>query len=287
MATPALTPKRVRNFKHLIEQRFFVRFHMALILAGVYLSGVIASWLLLHLGVRALLLRYTVAVLLAYGMFFLLIRTWLWYVLPAAALAGGCQRLRADNVLDVLPNGSSGGGGGSGRDLSFGGGRSGGGGASDLWSAPSDPPAIGGLAPPPGPPAGSMEYASSSDSSGSWGELVPDLGDVDDPKAFLVLIVFGILVAALAAIGGYLIYQAPHLLTDAAFQAALAGGLLGPARRVVNSTWAGGILKATWIPLVIVLALTSVLALVIADACPSATKLGDVFHSETCQTTVR
>jgi len=204
MAPPASAPKRVRNFKRLIEKRFFVRFHMALILAGVYLSGVIASWLLLQLSVRALLFRYTVAVLLAYGMFFLLIRTWLWYVLPAAAIAGGRRRPRADDVLDVLPDGSSGGGGGS--DYSFGGGRSGGGGASELWSAPGNRPAIGGLASPPGPPAGSMEYASSSRSSGSWCRFLQDPGDADDPRAFLVLIVFGILLAVLALMGGYLIY---------------------------------------------------------------------------------
>jgi hypothetical protein len=71
--------------------RFFVRWHMTLILTGVVLAGVMANRGLLAVGVRSLAGRWLLAVLAAYVAFFGLVRLWMWYVTawsrdePAAA----------------------------------------------------------------------------------------------------------------------------------------------------------------------------------------------------------
>jgi hypothetical protein len=63
-----------------LGQRFFVRWHMSLILAGVVLAGVGASRVLLALGVRSLPVRWLLVLAFAYGVFFLLVRLWIAYV---------------------------------------------------------------------------------------------------------------------------------------------------------------------------------------------------------------
>lgn len=68
------------RFKTAIRERFFLRFHMTLILAAVALSGLGISKLLGAVGLTQLQLRYPLAVVCAYGVFFVLVRIWLWYV---------------------------------------------------------------------------------------------------------------------------------------------------------------------------------------------------------------
>jgi hypothetical protein len=63
-----------------LGQRFFVRWHMSLILAGVVLAGVGASRALLALGIRSLPLRWLLVLAFDYLVFFLLVRLWIAYV---------------------------------------------------------------------------------------------------------------------------------------------------------------------------------------------------------------
>ncbi|MEK6323524.1 MAG: hypothetical protein AABN33_17940 [Acidobacteriota bacterium] len=67
-------------FKRSFLDRFFVRFHMTLLLAGVCASGLLASKLLLEFGLRSMFFRYLIAVCVSYAVFFFLIRIWLWHV---------------------------------------------------------------------------------------------------------------------------------------------------------------------------------------------------------------
>ena len=67
-------------FKRRFPERFFVRFHMTMLLTGVCAAGLIASKLLLELGLRSMLVRYLIAVCVSYAIFFLLMRIWLGYV---------------------------------------------------------------------------------------------------------------------------------------------------------------------------------------------------------------
>ncbi len=77
----------VRARQHL-QQLGWPRLQMALIVALTGAAGFLASHLLRLAGIDAMLLRYPMAVLLAYGVFLLLM--WIWI------------RWRWDNVLDGL-----------------------------------------------------------------------------------------------------------------------------------------------------------------------------------------
>jgi uncharacterized membrane protein YgcG len=72
-----------------LTHRFLLRWHMTAILGCVLLSGVVASALLLHFGVRSMPWRDMLAVAGSYLVFFVLIRLWLLYV----SLANGARSL--------------------------------------------------------------------------------------------------------------------------------------------------------------------------------------------------
>jgi hypothetical protein len=97
VARPASVDSRA-DFKQSFAQRFVVRFHMTLILAALGASGVLVSKVLLELGVRSMLERYLIAVLVSYALFFLFIRLWLIYVSPPKPQA----RSRSVDVGDVI-----------------------------------------------------------------------------------------------------------------------------------------------------------------------------------------
>lgn len=275
------------KFKHRLLANFFVRFHMTLILASVCLSGLSVSKLLLALGVRLMFARYLIAVCIAYAIFFLLIRLWLWYI-------GLSPRARTA-IVESKNHGSSSIGDGFSFDIStgkgghsssnwqgFGGGSSGGGGASDSWgeattstswmAAPVNPAASSG---------GSFNFGSSSSASSSGGSKDSffdfDFGD-DGCLPIVVLLLLVALIFGIFGAGAYLIYQAPAILTEVAFQVALASGLIKASKNIDAPNWRGSVFKATWLPFLIVLALTAAFSLAAHRYCPTATKATEVFQ---------
>jgi len=71
-----------------------------------------------------------------------------------------------------------------------------------------------------------------------------------------------VVVAILAAImsvcigaGVYLVYEAPFILSEAAFQFILAAGLIRGTRRIKSADWIGSVFKTTSIPFFVTLAL--------------------------------
>ena len=87
--------------------------------------------------------------------------------------------------------------------------------------------------------------------------------------ALLLLVVFGA--------GAYLVYAAPEILSEAAFQELLAGGLIKASKKMDGPGWIGSVLKATWVPFVIVLVMTGVFGWVAQTHYPHATRLADIF----------
>lgn len=85
--------------------------------------------------------------------------------------------------------------------------------------------------------------------------------------AALVLVIFGA--------GGYLIWVAPEILPDIAFNALLAGCLIGAVKRAESRGWVRSVVWSTWIPLTLVLLVTVGLAVVVHRECPGATKMMD------------
>lgn len=275
------------KFKHRLLANFFVRFHMTLILAAVCLSGLSVSKLLLAFGVRLMLARYLIAVCVAYSIFFLLMRLWLWYIglSPHARTAMEHSKKRDSYSINdgYSSDVSMGNADGSNSNWSgFGGGSSGGGGASDSWGEATS--STNWMAAPtnPAPSSGSslnFGYSSSvSSGSGSKGSgLDFDFGD-DGCLPILVLLLLAALIFGIFGAGAYLIYQAPAIFTEVAFQAALASGLIKASKNIDAPNWRGSVFKATWLPFLIVLVLTAAFSLAAHRYCPTATKATEVFR---------
>jgi hypothetical protein len=256
-----------RSFAQRFRQRFvrqyMVRFHMSLLLAATLGSGMLFSKLLLMAGLHSVLFRYPISVLAAYLVFTGLTRLWVTYVL--IDVVAGRERSwfssrssssysGVDPGADLpLPGGSS-----SGSVVSFGGGDSGGAGASDLWDAS----------------ASQLSSAPIPGGSGGGGFHFPSIDlDIDFDDGFWILVVLGLLIVVLAGAGGYLIWAAPQILPDLALNALLASSLAGAAKRAETRGWMVSVLRATCIPLLLILGVTIALAAVVHHHCPGAEKL--------------
>jgi hypothetical protein len=259
---------------------------MALILLTVMLSGIVASKLLLLLGLTSLPLRYGLAVLAAYALFIALVKLWL--VCVRFAMTGVTPTVRGSSAgasFDVDPGSGSGGNWFSGF-RGGGGGRFGGGGASGSF----------GSAEPQVAPVSSFSSntsitsastggsgGSGGSSGGSWfrgggGGFSLDLDD-----GFIIVVAFAIFVAVVAVAGGWVIYDAPHMFGEAAFQFFLASGLLRGARALRSEGWAGGwtgvVIRRTVIPLLIVGAVAVGFGHVAQKHCPGAHTVVEVFRA--------
>lgn len=88
---------------------------------------------------------------------------------------------------------------------------------------------------------------------------------------------FGILLVVIFGAGAYLVYQAPVILSEAAFEALLASGLVKASNKMHGVGWMGSVFKATRIPFLVLLVMTVVFGLVVSHYCPEATRLADIF----------
>ena len=246
------------RFKQGVLHGFLLRFQMSLILTAVVASGVLSSKLLLLAGFHSLRLRYPIAVLVSYGVFLGLVRVWLWYVSIRRGVVNRMGGL--DGSGFTWGGGGEWGGGSGGSSVEFGGGASGGGGASDSWGE-----AAGGefVAVPTPAPAGG---------GGSW---FPSLDFELDGDGVWVLILLAVLILGIVFAGGYLVYAAPQILPEAAWQFALAGALKKASTE--DGDWMPGVLRSSAIPFIVILILAAVLGFVAHHACPTAAKLLQVF----------
>lgn len=253
------------RFKQGILHGFLLRFQMSLILTAVIASGVLASKLLLMGGFHSLRLRYPMAVLASYGVFLLLVRVWLWYVSIRRTVAFRASGVDLGDLNFDLPGGSWGGGGGG---VQFGGGSSGGGGASDSWGEAEN--FIASPVPQPVPVSGGGGLGGGG---GSW---FPSFDFDLDGDGVWVLILLAVLILGILFAGGYLVYAAPEILPEAAWQFALAGVLKKATTQ--NGDWMPGVLRSSAIPFAVVLLLAAVLGWMAHHSCPEAVKLLQVFH---------
>ena len=250
------------QFERRILHDYFVRFHMSVILAAVISSGVLASKILMELGV-SLRFRYPLAVLASYGIFLLLVRVWIWYVSIRTGV--GFQLANLDFGGGRGSGGSFGfggsGGGGSVGFSGFGGGDSGGGGASGSWE---------------GNEAAALVSQPSAPSGGHWLPNI-DLGGGGDDDGWLVVVLLAALVGCILGGGVYLVYAAPHILPEAAAQVVLAGTLTRVSKEE-HHNWMAGVIWSTWIPFVIVLLMAGALGWEAHKYCPEAPRLIDLLH---------
>ena len=92
-----------------------------------------------------------------------------------------------------------------------------------------------------------------------------------------MLLLLVALVFAILGCGGYLVYAAPHILPEAAWQAVLASSF-AKVSQPGRHNWMTGVLRSTCIPFAIVLILAGALGWEAHRHCPSAPRLVDVFR---------
>jgi hypothetical protein len=249
-----------QRFRQRIVRQYMVRFHMSLLLAATMASGVLCSKLLLMAGLNSVLFRYPLSVLGAYLVFTGLARLWVAYVLINAVASRGHsffpgQSSASSSGIDVDAGFLPGGGSSSEPGVSFGGGDSGGAGASGVWDASGPEPS-----------------AIPASSGGGFHSPSIDL-DFDFDDGFWILIVLGLLILVLAGVGGYLIWAAPQILPDLALNTLFASSITGAAKRAETRGWMVSVIRATCIPMLLILGLTIALAVTVHHHCPGAEKL--------------
>jgi hypothetical protein len=249
-------PKKERIVSAL-KRRFFLRVHMFVILGGTLTVGLLATKALFLLHQNLMALRYGLAVGAGYLAFLGFVKLWLAYVAWCVARE---RHRSADDWFDCIDFGSGGIDLSSSpaESLSGGGGRFGGGGATGSWGE-----------------ANTTVAAPVKSSGGSSGSKFGGF-DVDDDLVLILLVVLLVIVIVVAAC--YVIYAAPVILSEAAFNAALAAALARKTHKISNGSWVGGVVRATAFPFIAVLAVAVTLGYFAQKRCPTATRLREAIH---------
>jgi hypothetical protein len=250
-----VTRNRRQQFVSWFQDRFFLRFHMTVILGFTFLAGLGVTKLFLEAGNTTLALRYGTAVVASYLAFLMLLKAWLWYVDDRPG-----RDADAGDVVDLVDVGSdlvSGVGRGVAREFEGGGGSFGGGGASRSFAD------VGGT-------------GGGSSGGGGVSDVLSGVG-VDDEGCVLVLVIV-VAVVGIAVSGLYLVYAAPGILAEAAFEALLASSLLRGARRAESPHWVGGVVKSTILPFLGIFVLATGFGWFAGEHCPLARRVVDVLE---------
>jgi len=262
------------SFAARFRRRYRLRWHMSLILLATVFSGLLATRIMLALHLHNVVVRYPLAVVFAYLLFFVWVKLWLKFLVPAPASRTG--RDSSGGWLNI-PGGSSSSGtsGGSGQGFGGGGGNFGGAGASGSFAESAAVLTEGAAAESAaaGTETGSAAASAAGDAVGDAASSL----DLDDPKGCLVALALLAIAALICGAGIYLVYQAPFILSEAAFQALLAGGLARRARRLEESNWMGSVFKATWIPFALTLLLSLLAGGLIYHYFQGVTRISELF----------
>ena len=92
-----------------------------------------------------------------------------------------------------------------------------------------------------------------------------------------------VLVLAIAAAAIYVVYAAPLILSEAAFEAALAAALARRANRISTAGWVGSVVRATLLPFAVVLIFAAATGWYAQKRCPGATRLRDAVRCATAR----
>lgn len=239
------------------------RLQMSLILALTGASGFLTSFVLLHYGLDTMAVRYPIAVLVAYGVFLLLL--WIWLKLQRDGWEGDGLDLLEVPFSSGGPGGGSGGGGG----FTGGGGRFGGGGASSSYDSPAS--------------AVRMPVKSGGGGGGGGGSSKGggfSFGLDLDEGGFLVVLAIGAIAVAAFGAAIYLIWSAPILLAEVLVDGLIMTGLYRRLKQTEDPDhWMVGAVRRTWIPALVVVILFSFAGWLLQRAVPDARSIGGAWKA--------
>ncbi len=254
------------------QKRYRLRWHMSLILLATVSSGLLATRVMLALHLHNVVVRYPLAVVSAYLLFFVWVKLWLKFLVPAPVSRTG--RDSSGGWLNI-PGGSSSSGtsGGSGKGFGGGGGNFGGAGATGGFAESAAVLTEGTAA-----EAAAAGSETGSGAASAAGDAIGDaVSSVDDSKGCLVALALLAIAALICGAGIYLVYQAPFILSEAAFEAMLAGGLVRGTRRIERGDWMGSVFRATWLPFALTLLLSLLAGWLIHHYFPGVTRISELF----------
>lgn len=257
----------VEKAKQRLLRHGLPRLQMSILLALTGASGFLTSFILLKAGVGSMALRYPVAVMVAYGVFLLLLRVWLalqkddWDNVTDFVDAGDLAEMAVDGVASL--------GKGAGEGFSGGGGNFGGAGSSTSFQAPPAPLASYAQQAP-----AAVRSAAAGGKSGGGSGFSFDL-DLDEPAALLVLLALLILAVAVLGAAFYVLWTAPVLLAEVLVDGLILTGLYRRLRKTEEpGHWVFAAIRRTWIPTLIVAGLFSLSGHLLQKAVPEARSIG-------------
>lgn len=234
--------QEIQKVRSSLERDGFPRLQMSLLVVLTGISGFIASFILLHVGLVEMWSRYLAAFGFAYLTFLLLL--WIWL------------RTRAEDYSGVdIPSGGSSSSGGHAGSCSGHGGHFGGGGASESFAAPLD--------------------SAAAAESGPVGEA---LGAVAEAGELAIPLVVIVLVVALLLSSFFMIYSAPTLFAELLVDGALSASLYHRLRGIETKHWLETAVSRTVWPFVLTAVVVSATGWVMTQYAPEAHSIGDVIY---------
>jgi hypothetical protein len=267
--------RAIEMVKRQLLRRSRPRLQMFLILSVTGAAGFLLSFALLHIGLTRMWLRYPLVILLAYCIFLLILRFWLFSHSRMRRAHDDPATLDVDaSVLDLIPTDGL-----KSAAEAFklgGGGDFGGGGAGGSWTES----------------LGSMSEATQgsgggilSGGGGGGGGSSLDL-DLDLDEGWLIILalvaIFGALIASL-----YVVYIAPALLAEILVDGLLVTGLYKRMKGAEQAkdegqvNWLRTAVRKTLLPALVVALFFSIGGYLFQRAVPNAHSIGDVWKSQT------
>jgi hypothetical protein len=251
---------RKKKFKKRFAKNVFTRFHMFLILLGTIISGIIFSKILLIFGLQHMVVRFIIVLAFSYFIFFLLMKIWLHYLTtPYRKNKSDGNLIDAVDLITSAPDFTSSGGA---KIFSGQGGEFGGAGASGAFESVGSASEI------------SVSESAVETTAETAGEAISGLADEGGliliPLALLLLVIFG---------GGiYLVYEAPVIISEAAFELVLATSLIKKAKKIDSPDWVGSVFRSTWPAFAVTFVITIIAGWALMSYCPQATKITEVLR---------
>lgn len=249
----------IERVKRRLLRRGRPRLLVTLILLLTGLAGFLVSFSLLRFGMTRMWLRYPLAILIAYCVFLLLLRLWLFF-----------QRHREPDLPDLssidmdftgTSNYAE-----EGFKFSGGGGDAGGAGAGGNW----------GFSLSSSSSSSSASASSSGGSSSSGGESGGGVGGLDLDEGWAVVLVIVAIAGALLAVL-YVVYVAPVLLAEILVDGILVTGLYKKMKGIEQRHWLRAAVRKTLAPALIAATLFSVAGWALQNAAPKAQSIGEAW----------
>jgi hypothetical protein len=255
----------ILRYKKQLERDSFPRLQMSLIVATTGGAGLLASFLLLQLGMTSMAVRYPVSLAVAYLAFLFLLWVWLRHKADAFKDMFKGSDTVAEVAIDIAPDmlsniriTPS-----AVRFASGQGGNFGGSGASSLYEAPV------------GQTFAELDGSSASSVGDTLGDALGSVGDADELAIPILVVVF---VAGLALASLSIIYSAPALLAELLVDYALTYALYRHLNKVETQYWLRTALTRTVIPFALTAVFLTMVGTALAHYAPGTRSIGEAIH---------